>query len=97
MSRDIITLTDQWERQQAARAVPGSYYSRDAGAWVLEDPTPRAAAVALKLFPELIRTHPELLEIREALAQDVRPIDYASDYAKPIAAPRLRTRLEELG
>lgn len=91
-----ILLTDEYEARLRARAVPGAYYKRGAG-WVLEDPTPRAAAVALKLFPHLVREYPELLTIREALAQDVRPIDMATDFNWPIPAPRLRARLEELG
>ena len=89
-------LTNEYEKRQAARAVPGSWYERGRG-WVLEDPTPRAAAVALKLFPALVAEHPELLAIRETLAQDVRPIDMATAYNWPIPAPRIRARLEELG
>lgn len=75
----MILLTDQYERRLAARAVPGAFFKKGTG-WAIEDPTPRSAAVALKLFPHLIREAPELLAIREALAQDVRPIDCATPY-----------------
>lgn len=80
-------LTDEWNQQARARAVPGSFYSKEQGGWVFTDPTPRAAAVALKLFPHLITQHPELLAIREQLAQDVRPIDYAAEYYEQYTGP----------
>ncbi|MGZ6570504.1 MAG: DEAD/DEAH box helicase [Solirubrobacteraceae bacterium] len=97
-----ILLTDDYARRQAARAVPGSWYSKAAGGYVIEDPTPRAAAVALKLFPHLIAEHPELLEIRAALAQDVRPIDCATPYYEqmpgdPVAGQRVWEQLRAQG
>lgn len=72
-------LTDEYTERLKAMAVPGAGYVRGKG-WVLEDPTPRAAAVALKLFPKLISDAPELMVLREQLAQDVRPIDLATEY-----------------
>lgn len=86
-------LTDEWLDRLKALAVPGAYYRKGAG-WVLEDPTPRAAAVALKLFPRLINEAPELMVLRESLAQDVRPIDMATPYwesftNKPYIAERV--------
>lgn len=95
-------LTDNWNEHAKARAVPGSFYSREAGGYIFKDPTPRTAAVALKLFPHLISAHPELLVIREQLAQDVRPRDYASEwFAELVApwdfAPRVSRALEAAG
>lgn len=100
----MIVLTDDFGRRAAARSVPGAYYQRGTG-WVLDDPTPRAAAVALRLFPELSRTAPELLDVRSALAQDVRPIDCATAYFDDAwngcgpswFAPRVTTALSSEG
>jgi SNF2 family DNA or RNA helicase len=95
-------LTDEYEKRQVARAVPGAWYKKGEG-WLLEDPTPRAAAVALKLFPHLIREAPELLAIRESLAQDCRPIDCATEYwtasGQPYHAvgPRVWAQLDSEG
>lgn len=87
-------LTNEWEERLKARAVPGSWFEKGLG-WVIEDPTPRSAAVALKLFPKLISAHPELLAVREQLAQDVRPIDMATEYGYCIPAERVRERLAD--
>ena len=103
MLAEQILLTDEWEKRLAARAVPGAWFKQGTG-WVLEDPTPRAAAVAIKLFPHLVAEHPELLAIRESLAQDVRPIDMATEYAASVGewgvaglAPRVQMALAEAG
>lgn len=92
----MITLSAEWTDAPKARAIPGAFYDRENRAWVLQDPTPRGAAVALRLFPTLAGSNPELVDLRDSLGQDVRPFDNATPYNKPVGAPRLRARLEEL-
>lgn len=83
-----IILTNEWNKQAAARAVDGSYWDSDVDAWVLDDdPSPRAAAVALQLFPQLVHENPELLDIRAQLIQDARPVDYATPYWQAAGSP----------
>lgn len=90
----MIRLTDDYMKGQLARSVPGAYYSPEEKAWVLDEATPRAAMVALKLFPTLGHQYPEVLRAREELSQDVRPFDMATEwvgetfYRTP--APRVR-------
>jgi SNF2 family DNA or RNA helicase len=74
----VIQLTSDYRQRRSAAAVPGSRFDRDLKAWVLDAPTPRSAAVALKMFPDLAIQHPELLELRSGLRRDVRPFDNAS-------------------
>lgn len=93
----MITLTDEYRLHQQARAVPGAYYDRERKAFVLANPTPRAAAVALRLFPNLAAEHPELPELRAKLGQEIRPFDNAAQYGGCIAAPRVRAQLAEEG
>lgn len=87
----MILLTDDWNKRAAADAVPGSYWDSDLDSWVLDEVTPRAAAVALQLFPHLMFDHPELLEIRAELIRDASPIDYATPYWKSLPAAQRRT------
>lgn len=91
-----VVLTRDYAKNVVARAVPGAYFDRDTKAFVLKDPTPRAAAVALRLFPDVATAHPELVELRASLAQEVRPFDNASAYGKPVGAPRVRALLGAL-
>lgn len=93
----MIVLTDEWHKQSLARAVPGSAWDGDAKAWVLDAPTPRAAAVALKLFPDLNHRAPELVEMRAELLSDLRPFDNATPYNCPIHPYRVQPVLTELG
>lgn len=86
----MIVLTTEWTKAAAARAVPGAAWDADSKAWVLHAPTPRSAAVALKLFPGLEHEHPELVELREELSRDARPLDYASQLDLRIGASRVR-------
>ena len=88
-----IELTREWSKQHMGRAVPSAYFDYDRKAWVLDDPTPRSAAVALRLFPELALEYPELELARDLLAQDVRPFDNATPYDRHIAAAELRATL----
>lgn len=88
-----ILLTDDWMERYKASAIPGAWYDHAERAWVLDDPTPRGAAAALKLFPGLGHDWPELRELRDSLAQDVRPVDYAREYGMPIDAPTVERQL----
>jgi SNF2 family DNA or RNA helicase len=92
-----VVLTRDYAKNVVARAVPGAFYDRDTKAFVLKDPTPRAAAVALRLFPDVATAHPELVELRASLAQEVRPLDNASEFATPIGAPNVRKVLADEG
>lgn len=85
-----VKLTQDWNRQALARAVTGSYFDRGAGWWLLVDPTPRQAAVALRCFPELSLEYPALATLRDTLLADARPFDAATPYGKRIAAPCVR-------
>ncbi len=91
----MIELTREYTRSAAARAVPGAYFHDKA--WWLEHPDPRAAVVALKLFPELMHKYPELVELRDATLQDAKPVDYATQLGLRIAAPRVRTEMAKRG
>lgn len=93
----IIPLTDDYTRRHMAMAVPGSLWDADRKTWVLADPTPRAAAVALRIFPELIFEHPVLGELRDSLNQDVRPFDNATPFDTHVAAELVRQNLFEDG
>ncbi len=93
----MIELTKEWTKSAAARAVPGAQWSSDAGAWVLDDPTPRSAVVALKLFPHLMHSSPELVELRDSMMQDAKPMDYAAQLNLHIAAPRVRAEMAKRG
>lgn len=84
-----IELTSEWTKAGLARAVPGAYWDGDygeRGSWVLDDPSPRGAAVALQLFPHL-NALPELIELRETLIRDATPIDFATPYYEASGSP----------
>src|SRR5690242_21687024 len=91
----MIELTREYARSAAARAVPGAYFAD--GAWRLVDPEPRAAVVALKLFPELMHRYPELVELRDSTLQDAKPVDYATKLGLRIGAPRVRAEMAKRG
>jgi SNF2 family DNA or RNA helicase len=93
----VIELTSEWTKSAAARAVPGAWWNPEAGAWVLDDPTPRSAVVALKLFPHLMHTSPELVELRDSMLQDARPVDYARQLELRIGASRVRAQMKARG
>jgi SNF2 family DNA or RNA helicase len=90
-----IKLGDKFEIR--ARAVPGAWWDRDKGAYVIngDDVTGRAAIVALTLFPELSITHPVLVEARDSLIQEVRPFDNATPFNQRPAAAYIEARLAE--
>lgn len=73
-----FVLTQDHARRVAALAVPGAYWSREQGAYVMDNPTPRAAAAAITLFPEALLRHPELQAVRDRDYGDARPHDFAT-------------------
>lgn len=80
-----------------ARAVPGASYSSEHHCMVLQYPTARAAIVALALQPSLANNHPELVELRDTLIKDVRPVDHATRVRIPINAPVVHQTLLDAG
>jgi SNF2 family DNA or RNA helicase len=96
-TQEPIVLTRDYPKQTMARSVPGAFWDSDEKAWVLrvEDITPRAAAVVLKLFPDLAVPHPELEEIRDRAIQDVRPFDNATPFCHyvSLSAPNVADAL----
>lgn len=97
-ARDKILLTDEWNKQVAARSVPGAYWDRDGTRyWVVNksDLTPRAALVIFKLFPDAARRYPAVGAARDRIMQDVRPFDNATKYNRPIGAPNVRREMEK--
>jgi SNF2 family DNA or RNA helicase len=83
----MIELTREYKKMSLARSVPGAIFDRQRGAWVVPTPSPRAAAVILRLFPELGDKYPELSALRAELLQDARPIDNATPYDRRVHAP----------
>lgn len=92
-----VVLTTEYMKGALARAVPGAEYDSDERAWMLYDPTPRAAVVALKLFPGIEHQHPELLELRAQILQDARPVDWPSKVGHAVVSPRTRRAVEARG
>jgi SNF2 family DNA or RNA helicase len=75
----VYELTDDHRYRTSALAIPGATYDRARKAYVVVDPTPRAAAAALALFKDTANRYPELMELRDsAYGDDVRPTDYAT-------------------
>jgi SNF2 family DNA or RNA helicase len=72
--------TDDYMKRNKAMAIPGGYWDRERRAYAFDDPTPRTALIALKLFPELAITHPELGSIRDQAMIDVRPLNFAQEW-----------------
>lgn len=69
-------ITDDYRKTGLARAVPYSYFS--GGAWWLPpDPDPESARYALRLFPRLNVTNPELVARAKLSTADHTPIDYS--------------------
>ena len=90
---EAIIISDEWLERTKAQAIPGAYYDRvKFKAWVVENPTPRAAAVTLRLFPHLADTYPELTVLRDTLLTDARPFDNATPAGLTVAdhAPIIR-------
>jgi len=94
-----ILITDAFTKGQMARAIPGSEFDGSTKHWVLPAAAvnPRSATVALKLFPELGLTAPELIEAREQMIQNVRPFDNATPFNTRIVAPTVEQVLASEG
>lgn len=97
VATDVIQLTADGAKFALARAIPGAVWDRERRVWVLKDPTPRAAVIALQLFPELTYKHPELCELRDTLVQDIRPVDNATPHDTPVCVPEVERSLAEEG
>ncbi len=80
-----VLLTTEYTKGVMARAVPGAIFNAERKAWLIDKPTPRGAAVALKLFPDIAIAHPELIALRDELRHDVRPFDNATELGYCIA------------
>lgn len=98
----VVVLSDRYKDRPKAAAVPGAVWAPrlqhpPRGAWVLPFPTPRAAIVALTLFPGLENEYPELAELRAALIQDVHPTDYATRAGIVVEAAGVRDTLLDQG
>lgn len=89
-----MLLTSEYTKSHMARAIPGAWFDRDTKSWMLEDPTPRAAAVALRMFPDLAAEYPELVEKRDALRNDVRPFDNATKLDIRTHAPTVQAEVD---
>jgi SNF2 family DNA or RNA helicase len=74
-----ITLTDDHRLRQRALAVPGAYWSREHKDYRADNPTPRAAAAIIALFPDALIEHPELTRVRDRDYGNARPHDYAAE------------------
>ncbi len=76
---DPVIITSDYLKTQRARAVPGAEWDSGYGAWILPpDADDHSARVLLRLFPELMAEHPEL--VARAAVQDIRPIDAATPW-----------------
>lgn len=74
-----IALTDDHKYRQKVLAVDGAFWSRESGAYIVNNPSPRAAAAIIALFPEALVLYPELTRIRDSAYGDARPHDFASE------------------
>src|SRR5690606_2826533 len=92
-----VILTTEYRKRLLARAVPRAAWNPSARAWLLDRPTPRSAAVALQVFPELASRYPVLVELRDSAASNVRPFDNATPYGVEIGAPEVRAQLASEG
>src|SRR6266545_1326257 len=81
MGNLTIELTKEHKRRLAALAVPGATWSPESKAYVVINPSPRAAAATIALFPEALIAHPELTTIRDSEYGSARPKDYATGLA----------------
>lgn len=71
-----ILLTNDYRKTGYARAVPYAYFA--GGSWWLPpDPDPDSARYALRLFPSLNVTNPELVARAKLSVVDHTPIDYS--------------------
>jgi SNF2 family DNA or RNA helicase len=76
-----IDLTDEHRFRIKALAVPGAYWSKERKTYAVDNPTPRAAAAIIALFPEALVRYPILTDVRSRDYGDARPHDFATDLA----------------
>lgn len=96
-SDDAVVLTADWQERTKGSAVPGAYFDRVRyKAWIVEQPTAKSAAVALRLFPHLADTYPFLTVLRDTLLSDARPFDNATAFNQHIRAPWVQKVLTAL-
>lgn len=74
-----VELTKEHKYRSKALAVPGGYWSRARQAYCTDDPDARTCAAIMTLFPDVLNTQPEILEIRNAGYAKARPYDFASE------------------
>jgi hypothetical protein len=78
--------------------VPGAYWDPELRAWVLDDePDPRGAVVACRMFPGIEHDHPILAELRDSMATDAAPRDYAGELGLQVNAPRVTAQMGARG
>lgn len=90
-----VELTDEYLKWTAARSVPGA--KQEGRMWVVYNPSPKAAAVICRVFPQLADKHPELPALRDTLMKDARPFDNATGYNKRVVAPGVEAALAKDG
>lgn len=84
--RPYFFISADWHATDRCRAIPSSFWQGGEGWCLPSDCDPDAARIALRLFPHLYASTPELAEI--AAPQDIRPIDYATaQYVEPATPP----------
>lgn len=76
---NTVEITEQHELRLHALAVPGAYWHRERRAYVVDNPSSRAARAVLRLFPERVIDYPWLVDRAEEdySKDDARPHDYA--------------------
>lgn len=72
-----IRITSDFRKNGLARKVPDSFFA-DSAWWLPPDPDPESARYALRFFPSLATTEPELVAAARMSACDFTPIDYAT-------------------
>lgn len=92
-----VAITNDYAKTHMARAIPGAFWHTENKTWQIDEPTPRAAAIALRMFPELVIEYPWLADVRDRMVQDVRPFDNATPLGKRVEADHVEQRLAEDG
>lgn len=96
-TQQTIVLTGDYTKQGLARCVPGAYFEKEDRTWKVDDPSPRTAAIILKVFPDLAFEYPHLPDLRDELLSDVRPFDNATPLGRRISAPTVEAELAKDG
>lgn len=82
-----VWLTDEYMRAPMARAVPRAHFDREAKWWVVDQLTPRGAAVICRLFPHVADKRADVLALRDTLLTSARPFDNATPYYEALGDP----------